>query len=88
MTQGAFGAPEASDLARNKCAEAKTERKVLEHNVEGGVELNPAPCESHRNGIQLDKPFASVVCAQALLGFGSRKVGRPRVLVSPGFAPV
>ena len=29
----------------------------------GFVKLNPFPCESHRSGIQLDEPFASVVCA-------------------------
>ena len=29
----------------------------------GFVKLHPFPCESHRSGIQLDEPFASVVCA-------------------------
>ena len=28
----------------------------------GFVKLNPPPCESHRSGIQLDEPFARVVC--------------------------
>ena len=82
------GAASVSNHAREQCPASLEHTIASPAGAHGFVKLTPAPCESHRNGIQLDKPFASVVCAEALLGFGSRKVGRPRVLVSLGFAPV
>ena len=70
-----------------------------QNNVHGFVNLNPAPCESHRIGIQVDKPFwgeqASGVCAahpsvrrrlHVSHLFGSRNVDNPRVLQAPSKA--